>query len=194
MQTTKDLIESLLNGKTPTDITVAELSLLLQRNDGERANFISMVMSTDARLAKTGNPYRDEKVYKVSKYNVQINVNYSNAVNNQLEREGKERNFEAQENWHSKKFDEFNGSVVEHASGNSSQEYLAYRVLDVERIGFTINDKIATPEQVETIKVFLPKKSPAKNQGTEKEIRWQTVKYENIKLLSINNEFYRVTG
>lgn len=181
-------------GKSTTKVTLSELSLILQRIDGSRATFANFVIETDAKLKKTGNPYKDENVRKVSKYNVQLNFNYTNAVNNQLEREGKEANFEAQENWHTKKYDSFNGCVAMKMEGNQRQEYLFFRKMDVQRIGFMMNDKVATPEQVETIKVFLPSKSAPKNQGTDKPIEVQTVKLQNIKLLSLEGEFYEVVG
>lgn len=181
-------------GKTPTRVTLSELSLILQRIDGSRATFANFVIETDAKLKKTGNPYNGESVRKVSKYNVQLNFNYTNAVNNQLEREGKEANFEAQENWHTKKYDSFNGCVAMKMEGNQRQEYLFFRKLDVQRIGFMMNDKVATPEQSEIIKVFLPAKSAPKNQGTDKPIEVQTVKLQNIKLLSLEGEFYEVIG
>ena len=181
-------------GKTPKKVTLSELSLILQRIDGSRATFANFVIETDAKLKKTGNPYNGENVRKVSKYKVQLNFNYTNAVNNQLEREGKEANFEAQENWHTKKYDSFNGCVAMKMEGNQRQEYLFFRKLDVERIGFMMNNKVATPEQSETIKVFLPSHSAPKNQGTDKPIEVQTVKLQNIKLLSLEGEFYEVVG
>jgi len=195
MNNIQDMIESVItNGKIPTEVSVAELSLILQRADGAQATFAGIVMATDAKLKKTGNPYKDEKVYKVSKYNVQLNFNYAKAVNNQLEREGKDANFEASENWHTKKYDSYNGCVAMKMEGNQRQEYLFYRTMDVKRIGFTINDKVASPDQVETIKVFLPAKSAPKNQGTDEAVIVQTVKLQNIKLLSLNGEFYKVVS
>jgi hypothetical protein len=194
----KNLIASqITEGQTPVRVTVAELSLILQRVDGSSATFISMVTATiPSDMRKTGNPYadKDTTVHKVSKYGAQINFNYTNAVNNQLEREGKEADFEAQMNWHKKKFDEFNGCVCSKMEGDQRQEYLFFRNMSVERIGFAINGVEATTEQTEIIKSFIPKKAMPTNQGTEKAILVQTIKLQNIKLLKLNGQYYEVVS
>lgn len=194
----KNLIASqITEGQTPTKVTVAELSLILQRVDGSSATFINMVTATvPSDMRKTGNPYAEKGtvVHKVSKYNAQINFNYTNAVNNQLTREGKEADFEAQINWHAKKFDQFNGCVCSKMEGDQRQEYLFFRNMNVERIGFSINEVEATKEQTEIIKSFIPKKAMPTNQGTEKAILVQTIKLQNIKLLKLNGQYYEVVS
>jgi len=122
-----DVARRITEGKVPHKITVTELELILTRIDGNRPTFINMVTATvPSDMRKKGNPYADKEVYtvhKISKYSAQINFNYSNAVNNQLEREGKEADFEATMNWHKKKFDEFNGCICSKAEGNQKQWY-----------------------------------------------------------------------
>ena len=173
-------------------ITVAELSLLLQKIDGSQATFFSMITTTDARLKKTGNPYKDEKVEKVSGYQGSINVNYTKAVNNQREREGLEADFQATQNWHEKKYDEYNGCVVVKVEGNKRQEYLMFIKQKVKRYGFYLNGAKSTTEQAETFKAFLPTHSPAKNQGLVKTVDVQTIKLENIKRITINKKTYEI--
>jgi hypothetical protein len=192
----KNLIASqITEGQMPKKVTVAELSLILQRVDGGSATFISMVTATiPSDMRKTGNPYANKEtvVQKVSKYGAQINFNYTNAVNNQLEREGKEADFEAEMNWHKKKFDEFNGCVCSKMEGDKRQEYLFFRNMNVERVGFAINGVQATEEQTAVIKSFIPQKAMPTNQGTEKAILVQTIKLQNIKLLKLNGQYYEV--
>ncbi len=193
----KNLIASQITvGQTPTKVTVAELSLILQRIDGGSASKISMVTATiPSTMRKTGNPYanKDTVIHKVSKYtDALINFNYANSVNNQLVREGKEANFEAQENWFTKKFDQYNGCVGVKVSGDTRQEYLIYKKENVKRIGFAINGVEATTEQSEVIKSFIPAKVMPKNQGTDKPVEPQTIKLENIKLIKVKGQYYEV--
>ena len=195
----KNLIASqITEGKVPTKVTVTELELILTRIDGSRPTFINMVTATvPTDMRKKGNPYADKEAYtvhKISKYSAQINFNYSNAVNNQLEREGKEADFEAQQNWHKKTFDEFNGCICSKMEGDQRQWYLFFRNMNVERIGFAINEVAATPEQETTIKSFIPVRALPQNQGTEKAILVQTIKLQNIKLLALNGEYYEIVS
>ncbi len=180
-------------GEKRHKITVSELSLILQKIDGSSPTAIFMVTRTDAKLKKTGNPYRDEVVLKSSSYIARVNVNYTNAVNNQLEREGKERDFQAQENWHAKKYDSYNGCVAMKAEGDKKQEYLFFVTDRVKRNGFLLNGKqVKSQVEIETIKQFLPTYSAPTNQGTEKAIQVQTIKLENISLLKLKGKIYEI--
>lgn len=189
---TNTLVPKAKKGQKLIKITVAELSILLQKIDGSQATFFSMITTTDAKLLKTGNPFKDDKVEKVSGYQGSINVNYANMVNNQLEREGKEANFQAVSNWHEKKYDEYNGCVVVKVEGNKRQEYLMFINNKVKRYGFYLNGASCSTEQIEVIKPFLPKHSKPTNQGTEKPILVQTIKLQNIKRITINKKTYEV--
>ncbi len=190
----KELIKEYIvkEGKETTKVTLSELANKLKEIDGSSASAFWMLCETDARLKKTGNPYRDEKVTKLSRYNGLLNFNYTNSVNNQLEREGKEANFEAQENWHAKKFDKVNGCIAEKAEGNSSQEYIWFKNDNSDRIAFAINGNVANESDTAICEQFIPPHSPNKSQGTEVAITPLTIKLQNIRLLKAKGGFYEV--
>ncbi len=194
MQPTNTLIPKAKKGEKRRKISQSELSIILQKLDGSQATVCTMVTMTEPKIKKTGNPYRDEKIQKVSAYAILLNFNYTNSVNNQLEREGKDRDFQAQENWHTKKYDSFNGCVAMKMDGNQKQEYLFYKTNHVKRLGFVMNGKPCTTEETETIKLFLPEYSAPKNQGTEEAVIVQTIKLQNIKIIKLKGQIYEIVN
>ena len=72
------------------EITKQELINLL--NQVEKPTFVHITMETDVRMNKTGNPYFG-LVKKVSSGNYLIGTDYEQRVNNNSEKEDKERNF-----------------------------------------------------------------------------------------------------
>ena len=68
-------------------------------NDGGSATFAQVVAVVEQKMLKTGNPLRNATITKLVNYNMLLNANYQNMVNNARVREGKEADFQAKENW-----------------------------------------------------------------------------------------------
>lgn len=190
----RKLINQFVGDQQTKEITVAELSLLLQSIDGSSATAISMLIATEPAWKKTDNKFIANKCLKVAKYNALLNINYTNSVNNQREKEGVEPDFQAQQNWHTKKYDSFNGCVACKMDGNKKQEYLFIKNNNSETLGYTIDGRVANDNEVIELKAFLPTKSAPKNQGIENPIIVQTIKLENIKLVKLKGNFYEVVS
>ncbi len=178
-------------------VTLTELSLLLQQVDGRQATMIGMFTVTKVtNMRKTNNPYANDVIEKVTYYNGMINANYTNSVNNQREREGKEADFQATENWHAKKYDEINGCVARHKAqdNGADQEYLLFQPNPngIKRITMLRNGVECTKEEMEIIKSFIPVKKPSLSQGTEKEVLFQTFKLQSIRVLKMNKKTFAV--
>lgn len=74
-------------------ITHQELIQRIIEREKRGACFVSLLTETDPQMRKTNNPHVGVK--KVTEINVTISHRYENCVNNQREREGGERDFEA---------------------------------------------------------------------------------------------------
>lgn len=195
MQRSEILAEILKEiGRETTKVSLAELSLILKKVDGSSATEIRLFGETDVQMNVGGkarlNSLADEKVRKITMYEAMINFNYANAVNNQLQREGKEREFESGGNWHEKKYDEFNGCVHQHVSGRG--EYLAFKQLNTKKIATLINDIEASAKDLETIEKWKKPYYAPKNQGTEIPIDFRTIMLKNIVFLKMKGQVYEV--
>jgi hypothetical protein len=195
----KNIIAKEVRKKVSVKVTKAEMSLILQQIDGTSATIISMIYQTVPVWRKTGFPLsalgaeKVDECVKLSKVVAKINVNYTNMVNNQREREGLEKDFVAQENWHSKKYDWVNGCIACNKNkAGEDQEYLLYSPTASKRLGFAIKNKEANPKQVDLLLPHLPASSTAKNQGTEVEVRYQALKMENLLFIKLKGTFYEV--
>jgi len=163
--------------------------------DGGSATFATIVAEVSEKLPKTNNPFRKNFVTKEVEYHALLNGNYANAVNNRLEKEGKEANFEAKKNWHEKEFDGFNGSILKNSKPkdeeSAQKRYLAVNCQGTSKVNRYFIDGIeATAEEVEQLEAFKalqPKKSP-KNQGLEEgnEVIFRTVDIAGIKEIRVN--------
>lgn len=154
-------------------------------NDGGSATFATIVAMVEQKMLKRNNPLKDALIEKEVKYNFLLNAVYQNAVNKQLEREGKEANFETSSNWHEKVYDGINGSIVRNKK-SPENTYLSGIVKDSEVFGYFVDGVPATTEQVEIIKQFRQKSNGAANQGLENEIIFRTIKISNIKEVRSN--------
>lgn len=132
-----------------------------------------VVTITEPKLLKRGNPLIGQEVRKITFYsNIGLGISYENTMNNKREKKGDERNFEAEKpsgmSWEAFPF-------ILKSDKNPSQKYLRmqfYANTKVKSV-FLINGKLATPNEMETIKQFTPKKS-------ESEIKVVSIKLQNI--------------
>jgi hypothetical protein len=164
-------------------------NLLTMLNDGGSATFASLVAQVSVPMVlkhkETGdkNPLwatAKKGVTKRTKYNVLLNAVYSNMVNNQLVREGKEDNFVAKPNWFEAVYDTKNGSIVRNKK-KKEDLFLKVAVNSAETTDYFVNGVKATPDQVEVIKKFREVAKKPTNQGTDKPIIIRTISIEGIE-------------
>lgn len=196
----KELIAPIVDADTKK-VSLTELSLILQKIDGSSATQFWMVIETEVKLVKKfralkaiPSPFAKDTVTKLTRYTGMLNFNYTNSVNNQLEREGKEADFQAQANWHTKKYDEFNGCVAKKVEGNQTQEYLFYKDNNADRLAYLLNGFAMNAEQTKIVKRLLPKYSATKSQGTDEVVLVKTVKLQNIRILRVKGVTYEVVA
>jgi hypothetical protein len=148
--------------------------------DGGSATFANVVAVVEQKQLKRGNPLKDAVITKLVSYNMLLNANYQNMVNNQRVRENKDADFVAKENWFTKVNDGFNGSIVAKKS-DTTCKYLFFACNNSKTSNYYVNGIEATTEQIETIKAFRPKVAKAVNQDLENDIVVRTIKMEGIK-------------
>ena len=149
-------------------------------NDGGSATFANVVAEVAQKQLKRGNPLKDATITKLVSYNMLLNANYQNMVNNQRVRENKDADFKAKENWFTKVNDGFNGSIVAKKS-DTTCEYLFFACNNAITSKYYVDGIEATMEQIETIKAFRPKVTKAVNQGLKNDVVVRTIKLEGIK-------------
>lgn len=153
-------------------------------NDGGSATFATIIANVEQKMLKTGNPLRNAVVTKLVDYKFLLNAVYANAVNNQREREGKEADFKAKQNWHEKVYDSKNGAIVRNTK-SPENTYLSGIVQSAETLEYFVNGKPATAAEIEIIREFK-QQSSAPNQGLDKEIIFRTIKISGIKEVRAN--------
>lgn len=167
-------------------LTEKEAQIINAINDGGKGTFAEVTAMVEHSMLKTNNPLAKEVVTKLTTYNVLLNANYTNLVNNARVREGKEANFEAKQNWHEKVYDSENGSIVCNRNKKENR-YLMASINFAKTLTYYVNGVEATNEQVEIIKQFKSKSS-AKNQGLDKEVVIRTIGIEGIKEVRANKQ------
>lgn len=155
--------------------------------DGGSATFAQVLAVVEQKQLKRGNPLKDAVVTKLVNYNMLLNANYQNMVNNARVREGKEADFQAKENWFTPVNDGFNGSIVAKKS-DLSCEYLKFACNNAKTLTYFVDGVEATAEQIEIIKQFRPSTSKAVNQGLENDIIIRTIKVEGIEKIKCGEE------
>ena len=148
--------------------------------DGGSATFAQVKAVVEQKMLKTGNPLRNATITKLVNYNMLLNANYQNMVNNARVREGKEADFVAKENWFTPVNDGFNGSIVAKKS-DMACEYLKFACNNANTEKYFVNGKEATTTELEIIKEFKQKPSKAVNQGLENDVVIRTIKVEGIE-------------
>lgn len=146
-----------------------------------------VVTITTPKLLKRGNPLNGQDVRKVTFYtNIGLGISYENTMNNKREKDGEERDFEAQKpsgmSWEAFPF-------ILRSDKDPNQKYLRMQFYANTKVQSTylINGKIATPNELEIIKQFTPKKS-------ESEIKVLSIKLQNvvkIKQANISATFFK---
>jgi hypothetical protein len=159
-------------------ITTSALAELLDAK--KSCEFATVWTETKSDLLKTGNPHKD--AVKRSHMLVNIGFSYSNAVNNQREREALEADFIAQpRKWGKRK----SLKLVEH-NGNT---YVTMKAEKHHKTAYYSNGVELTKEQVEP---FKSAKSKSSTQGVEKEVEPRDFNISSIKKIKLRGELYEV--
>jgi hypothetical protein len=144
---------------------------------------VSFNTTTSVKMNKTNNPYHG-RVTKVSKVNGIVGFNYKNSCNNQLEREGKEKNFKPQSRkWG--KHDEKIPCVINHTNKNGEfKQYVNLKVQSTsDKPKYFLDDE---PINKEVIKDFLPQsKKPNTQKNIDDEIVVRDYDVDSIDGMSI---------
>ena len=147
---------------------------------------VTVTAMTDARAKKTNNPFG--RIFKMSRVNGFTGFSYENSVNRQREREGKDKNFEAQNrSWGEK----VNNCLVE-KDGEWYISLKVEKVLDKPKYLYYDNQKGLTFLSKDKIENLLPKSHGAEKQGLDKEVIYRNYKLESIVSIAINGQLYKV--
>ncbi|MDD4389678.1 MAG: hypothetical protein PHW03_02625 [Eubacteriales bacterium] len=161
-------------------ITKADLITLV--NSATGASFISLDMKSEAKMRKTGNPYVG--AVKEVTLSGQINFDYANAVNNQLEREGNATagTFTAQARaWGTRE-----GNWITH-NGN---HYLTIKVQNSSDPVFFFEGKRVDKTVLEPF--LIESKKPHTQAELDKPVTVRDVNINNIRSIRLFNEEYQV--
>lgn len=164
---------------TKTKPTTQSIIDLLINYNGH--SFVGLTTLTDARAKKTGNPFG--KILKKTRLLANIGFHYSNSLDNQAKREGKEIDFDIKPRRWGVRLP--NTPLVEH----KGKHYLEYKAEDVQSVEYFTEEG----EQIEKsqIEEFLPKPRHSSTQDDlDKKIILRDVAIENIISLRISKKVY----
>jgi hypothetical protein len=171
--------------KNQKNITRTELVEML-RNWNFGAQPVSIQYVTEPKLTAEGKA-KFGAITKIANVGGMVGYVYENSVNNQLEREGKEREFVAQPLWKGK------GKRLSLALSTHIEKgtfYLTYKAQQTFRSFHFDSALNFIPNAI--IKQFFPASDPAKYQGTETAIYHREIAIENVKRLKMRKVTYVV--
>lgn len=170
--------------KNVKKITVKELTeMLLNWNFGAQPASIQYV--TSPKLNKDGKA-KFGQITKIANIGCLIGYSYENSVNNQLEREQKEREFIAQPLWNGKG-KRLSTALSTHIEKNSF--YLTYKAQQTfKSFYFAENLDLIS---LKDLKPYFPDNTP-KNQGVESgnEVHHREISLDNIRKLKFKKMTY----
>lgn len=157
------------------------IGILAEQN---KACPITITALTDAQAKKTDNPFG--RIFKMSRVNGFTGFNYENSVNRQREREGNEKDFEAQaRSW---------GERINNCLVKKGEEY--YLTIKVEKsLMKPVYMYYSNGLQIisrETVAKFLRPAKSSPNQGLDREVIYRNYKLESIVKICINGQTYKV--
>lgn len=171
-------------------VKISLLALTEMLYDLKGAKIVTLHTLTDARLRKTSkidkkirNPYPN--VRKLSIVNGLFNVDYANCVNNQLDRENKENDFESKgRQWGEK----VNNSKV--LIQNKGKLYFQFNPRNHVSTSY-VNERGQNLNKL-LLEDFISDAKSSSRQGTDNEIIWRTYKAESILGVSVYKVFYEI--
>ena len=177
-------------------ITRTELVNLLR--GVETPQFVSMVTLTDVDMNKykdfkkegktNPNPYFGQVKNLSRKYKIITGFDYERSVNNRLEREGKETNFEGQGNW----FDVISKGLVQNKK-DLSKYYFRYQY---QKDSTTEQEYLfnGNPIEKQLFESYMKQKGNYENQGLDNPLMFQVVSVDNVLELTMNGTRYTIEG
>jgi hypothetical protein len=166
-------------------ITKSELVQML-RNWNFGAQPASVQYVTEPKLTPEGKA-KFGTITRIANVGVMVGYIYENSVNNQLEREGKEREFMAQQLWKGK------GKRISHALATHIEKgtfYLTYKAQQTFRALHLDTNLNIVPNSV--IEAYFPKSDPSAYQGTEKAVYHRELSIDNVRRLKFKKTTYVV--
>lgn len=171
--------------KNVKKITKAELiAMLANWNFGAKPASIQYV--TEPKLTKEGK-MRFGTVTKIANVGGMIGYSYESSVNNQLEREGKEREFMAQPLWKGAG-KRLSTALAMHVEKQSF--YLTYKAQQTFKAFHFDAALNFIPSAL--LKPFFPASDPAKYQGTETAVYHREISIDNVRKLKVNGMTYEI--
>lgn len=137
-------------------------------------------------MRKTNNPYVG-RVLKYVRTQMQFGYNYENAVNNRLEKMGLERSFKTSE----RKWGEW--VIPNKVATNKGKFYLRFYTMESNtptEVYYLVDGRLATREEVEAIKSFMPTPSTSNTQASEglneHQVQPREYEVESIRRVRVN--------
>ena len=158
--------------------------VLLTWNYGAKPASISYI--TNPKLTKDGE-IKFGQVTKIANVGVMLGYSYESSVNNQLERESKERDFVAQPLWKGKG-KRINTVLAMHVDKGTL--YLSYKAQQTFK-SFHF-DSVLNLIPNSLIKSYFPTNDPTKYQGTEIAVYHREISLENVRKVKVNGITYEL--
>jgi hypothetical protein len=152
-------------------ITPAEL--LKRFNEVKQATIVTVVMNTEVELLKKsrvdGRPCEYVGIRKRTTCQAMVGTDYENGVNNRKEKEGQERDFQAEPH----RWADHTDKPVISTNKDGTQYYANIRVIKTLGVEYECDGKEFDRE---LIREFEKKKSPSSRQGVADEVIWRMPK------------------
>jgi len=171
--------------KDNVKITKTEFIEML-RNWNFGAQPVSIQYVTTPKLTKEGK-IKFGAVTKIANVGGMVGYVYENSVNNQLERENKEREFKAQQLWNGK------GKRISTALSTHIEKNTFYLTYKAQQTFKSLHfDTTLNLIPVSLLKPFFPQSDPAKYQGTEKAVYHREISVDNIRRFKFKKKTYEL--
>ena len=145
-------------------------------------------MVGEVKMNKRGNPLFG-RVTKFSGWGFDVNIDYARKVNLQLEKEGKEADFEPMDT-----YTEQVNKVVHRKKTDGTLYMSCFPSANFGQFKqFLVDNRPATAEELAIINQFLPAKNTSSRQGTDKKIEIRKPKLTNIHFISLLGERFSIT-
>lgn len=167
---------------TTRSITKNKLVEMLKGVHG--STFVGLVTRTDPKMRVTNNPYKDLGIKKVRHISGIVNFKYEDGVNRRLEKEGKEADFVAKDNWHEPVI--VDGKLTPLCKHKTKDDYYI-RISERNSKSFFVDSK-GNEVAKSLLDPWLPKVSSYNGQGLDNPLEFKTLGLDSIESIQINNE------
>ena len=171
--------------KNTIKITKREFIEML-KNWNFGAQPVSLQYVTEPKLNKEGKN-RFGSVTKIANVGGMVGYVYENSVNNQLEREEKEREFKAQPLWNGK------GKRISTALSTHVEKETFYLTYKAQKTFKSFHfDTALNLIPIALLKPYFPQSDPAKYQGTEKAVYHREISIDNVRRFKFKKTTYEL--